>query len=173
MQFDFLGLPLEIRAMVYDLHLPHAIRLRKQNNSELVILRTSKRINQEVLWVLRQRHSLSLELLDQTSYLRTFGWLDRLGDDLASNIRSLEIGAWLEVDRTPHSVYFRWLLLSFAFDGGSPGFTIKYTVPDFMALWRLVHNITLCSSTGLCQHLKTQMTHILGARTISQSEREN
>lgn len=61
MQLDFLGLPVEIRTIIYDLYLPLSIRLREKNNSEPAILRTSKQIHQEALWVLRQRHFISLD----------------------------------------------------------------------------------------------------------------
>lgn len=164
MQLDFLGLPVEIRTIIYDLYLPLSIRLREKNNSELAILRTSKQIHQEALWVLRQRHLVSLELLDQTSCVLTVMWLNRLGDDLASNIRSLEIGAWLDVWRGLRTVLFRWCLLSFAFGGASPGFTIKYMFPDFTATWKFQHSRALHSRPGLCQHLKAEMALILAGK---------
>ncbi|KAL8966432.1 MAG: hypothetical protein Q9197_005984 [Variospora fuerteventurae] len=164
MQLDFLGLPVEIRTIIYDLYLPLSIRLREKNNFELAILRTSKQIHQEALWVLRQRHLVSLELLDQTSCVLTLMWLDRLGDDLAWNIRSLEIGAWLDVWRGLRTVLFRWCLVSFAFGGASPGFTIKYMFPDSTATWKFQHSRALHSRPGLCQHLKAEMALILAGK---------
>ncbi|KAI4285203.1 MAG: hypothetical protein L6R35_004710 [Caloplaca aegaea] len=91
-------------------------------------------------------------------------WLNRLGDDLASNIRSLEIGAWLDVWRGLRTVLFRWCLLSFAFGGASPGFTIKYMFPDFTATWKFQHSRALHSRPGLCQHLKAEMALILAGK---------
>lgn len=130
-RMHFLELPVEIRYMIYDKVLPDEVKLTRKYHFGLAILCTCHKVYDEALHVLRQRRFLSLKLEDRESYLLALWWIKSLGDDMASQINTLEIEIWLGYIRSLDTAVFRRHRFSFSFGMDSPpGFTIKYTMPD-------------------------------------------
>ncbi|KAL8848691.1 MAG: hypothetical protein Q9221_006301 [Calogaya cf. arnoldii] len=126
---SFLGLPLEIRNMIYEEYLPQTVTIAKENDPELAILSTCHQVKQEAVSILRKRSACHLIIRDRKSNQRARSWIEHSGDPLSSTIRTLDIDSWTEFSVSSSSAAFRQYRFSFAFRAGFPGFTVKYTFP--------------------------------------------
>ena len=161
-----LDLPVEVRYMIYDILLPKRVQLTQRYHFHLPLLQVSRKIYQEALQVFKRRNDLSLRLQDRESHLLAIWWINQLGNDLASQIRTLEIETWVERNRSINAALFRRsrFLLSFGV-GPPPGFSIKYTLLDVNAAVKF-HYSSPClnSRPPFPQYLQETILGILGDR---------
>lgn len=88
---SFLELPSEVRCMIYEYLLPHAVGLGRQYYFNLANLQTSTIILEEVRRVMKHKSCLAIKIQDRESHLPSL-WINNLGDYLASKIHGSKYG---------------------------------------------------------------------------------